>query len=182
MGWNWLTLMSGHFSLLAPLPWPCPCLSLHPKTPLLHVPALSHCPALSVGGPGRVGVKMGTWGSVYSRLSQMPPLWSSPQNARLSIARPASATTSVPSVRRACTCTRAAATQTVPRALQLPMAPQNAAVLVRHHGRCDQRVQGPRRRAARECGLGAVQRKLTAPSPATTTLWGFSQDFSALGA
>lgn len=74
---------------------------------------------------------MGMRGSVHCRLNLRPPLSSSPQNARLSTARPASATTSAPSVRRACTCTRDAATRPVPRALQLPTAPWSAVVLVR---------------------------------------------------
>lgn len=68
------------------------------------------------------------------------------QNARLSTVRPASATTSAPSVRRACTCTRAAAIQPVPRAPQQPTAPWSAAALVRS-GCQRQRAHSPEQRA-----------------------------------
>jgi hypothetical protein len=72
---------------------------------------------------------MGMRGCAHSGLSQTP-VWSCPQDARLSTARPASATTSAPSVRKACTCTRAAAIQPVLRAPLRPTAPWSAAVLV----------------------------------------------------
>lgn len=137
------------------------------------ITALDPRPALSVGG--RHG---GCWDGDEGRLSQRPPLWSSPQNARLSTARPVSATTSAPSVRRACTCTRAAATQPAPRAPQLPTAPWSAAVLVRRVGTAGRGSRTPGGGQARESVAGALSRE----SSPQTTLWGFSQDSPALWA
>lgn len=85
-------------------------------------------PELGGGGCPQAG---GHWDQA---VSQRPPIWPSPQSARLSTVRPASATTSAPSVRRACTCTRAAAIRPVPRARRPPTAPWSAAVLVSLQG------------------------------------------------
>lgn len=84
-------------------------------------------------------------------VSQRPPIWPSPQSARLSTVRPASATTSAPSVRKACTCIRAVAIRPVPRAQRPPTAPWSAAVLVSLWGCYGPRGLGPREGAGRAC-------------------------------
>lgn len=84
-------------------------------------------------------------------VSQRPPIWPSPQSARLSTVRPASATTSAPSVRKACTCIRAVAIRPVPRARRPPTAPWSAAVLVSLRGCYGPRGLGPWEGAGRAC-------------------------------
>ena len=105
-----------------------------------------------------------------------PPVWPSPQNARLSTARPASATTSAPSVRRACTCTKAAATLPVPRALRLQTAPWSAAARVSRKVRAREgagRVGGCRLQRRAWAGLRAEKAHDDHPLS-------FSGDFYAL--
>lgn len=127
-----------------------------------------------VAGCGWVGSGDGDERMCPLEAEPEPPVWSSPQNARLSTARPASATTSAPSVRRACTCTRAAATRPVLRALQRPTAPWSAAVLVGVGGAAegpDPRGRGTARRSEQgQPGWGPVPRKLTPRPPSEVSL------------
>lgn len=107
--------------------------------PVLAFPPSEDSPAV-MAAPGqgpdlRVGGSCLQAGGHWDQaVSQRPPIWPSPQSARLSTVRPASATTSAPSVRRACTCTRAAAIRPVQRARRPPTAPWSAAVLVSLQG------------------------------------------------
>lgn len=112
------------------------------------VAAPGHCPALC----GWVGTGRGE-GPSGAETEPPPPVRPSPQNARLSTARPASATTSAPSVRRACTCIKAAATPPVPRALRLQTAPWSAAALVSRQGLGQKRGGPPQRAWAGLCAV-----------------------------